>query len=258
MGMLQLAGAVSGFGKGLQQGLQNTQQYMSQSLLLKERDDMERERLKLTFGHDEGMLQKKAQVDSDLMRERERIQQANAKEMKGIEQSNALKQLEVSHAYDKETAVNKAATDKELEDVRQKNRIAELVAKEGYSQQAAERQVAAEMQRARFKAREDERERNFKYGADVQIEKIKGENRAQSGSASGAAGKLDPNVNATLKVYDQELKDLGDELNNVMTKPERAAAIQRRMETIRNEQFTLLGRSRGDSQGQRPPIRFPE
>lgn len=255
MGMLTLAGAASGGGKALQRGLENTQQYMSNSLLLEERDKNERERMKLTFGHDEGMLQKRAAIDRDLMVEREGIQQRNAKEMKGIDQSDALKRLEVGHGYDKETASNRATADKELEDVRQKNRINELVVQHGYTQQEAARKAAEERAEKARDRKADSEKVEKGIGRDIVVETLRNQRPHADGSASG---KLDPNVNATLKVYDQELKDLGDELNNVMTKPDRAAAIQKRMEVIRNEQFKLLGRSRGEDKPARKPIIFPE
>lgn len=253
MGLLQLAGVVSGGGQALQRGLEHTQQYMSQSMLLKEREDMERERMRLTFGHDEGMLQKRALLDeraADLAHSRQLDRDEQRQDFEAGENRK-------SRQVDREKADQQVKAQQERDERQQQNAVTNKVLDASYEQQKdATKQKVDRAKEDRERA--DKRaELQTQTGARL-VEQMLQNQRPYAGWSAGPSGKLDPNVNATLKVYDQELKDLGDELNNVMTKPERATAIQRRMEAIRNEQFKLLGRSRGDSQGQRPPIRFPE
>lgn len=254
MGMLQLKGVVSGFGKGLQQGLQQTQQYMSQSLLLEERDKNERERLKLTFAHDEGMLQKRAAIEGTA---------ADKLHSRTLERDEAKEDFELRKGrIERDAARTDEGTKydrlKERDAKTQENAVTNKVLDASYYQQKDA--TKAKQDRAKEeRGRADKRaEMEHITGRDIALKTMELQKPGAAGSASGAAGKLDPNVNATLKVYDQELKDLGDELNNVMTKPDRAAAIQKRMEVIRNEQFKLLGRSRGEDKPARKPIIFPE
>lgn len=63
MSGLALAGAISGMGQGLQQGLVNMQQGFIQSGLLKERDEMENKRMLLTFEHQEKLQTEKIASD---------------------------------------------------------------------------------------------------------------------------------------------------------------------------------------------------
>lgn len=155
MGMLQLAGAVSGFGKGLQQGLQQTQQYMSQSMLLKERDEMEQRRNEITYGRELGMLQKKADIDANLMREREGIQQTNAKELKGIDQTNDLKKLEVGQSYTIDNNKQK-----------QVDKIAEELRAQGYKKGEADYLAKLELQKLDVQEKIDIRKGKRQQAAD--------------------------------------------------------------------------------------------
>lgn len=81
MSGLALAGAISGMGQGLQQGLANMQQGFIQSGLLKERDEMENKRMQLTFEHQEKLQTEKIASDraihADALQNAKEINQTN-------------------------------------------------------------------------------------------------------------------------------------------------------------------------------------
>ncbi len=77
MGMLQMAGVVSGGGKALQQGLQQAQAYMNLSMIEKERNQMELKRLDITYGQNRGLLHERANIDATARAEEQANRQAN-------------------------------------------------------------------------------------------------------------------------------------------------------------------------------------
>lgn len=91
MGAVQLAGIVSGGGKALQRGLENTQQYMSQSLLQKEREENELRRIKFTYGLEEGLLQKKNDYAVAAQAQEQKDRQANIQLQGEIESGHITK-----------------------------------------------------------------------------------------------------------------------------------------------------------------------
>ncbi len=95
MGMLQLAGIVSGLGNGLQQGLETTQKYMTYSMLQKEREEMELKRLKLTYELEGGLLQKKNDYAVAAQAQEQENRQANIKLQGDIETGHITKRGEV-------------------------------------------------------------------------------------------------------------------------------------------------------------------
>ena len=251
MGLLQLAGVVSGGGNALQQGLQQTQQYMSQSTLLKERDDMERARLDITYGRELGLLQKRQDFD----KESADLAHSRALDREDLRQDYESGESRKVREAQRQAAEMQAQREMEREDKRQQNVVTNKVLDASYDQQKDAIKSKADLAKEARDRAERRQSRQEDTGKDIVLKSMDAQ-RVKAGDTS--SGKLDPNVSATLKVYDQELKDLGDELGNVMTKPERAAAIQKRMDMIRNEQFKLLGRPRPDGQAARPPLRFPE
>lgn len=253
MGALQMAGLVSGFGKGVQRGLEQTQNYMINSELLRERDEYDRKRMEITYGRELGAINLKAGLDRETMREREGLQQLNTKELRGIDQADALKRLEVGHGYD----VQK-------DQQRQQDKIAEELRQQGYKKEEVEHLAKLEMQKLKLqeeidvrkgkrKAKEDEGAFQREAGKDIVLESMR-----QKGRSHTEDSKLRPDVDADLKIYKQELDSLADEMNNVMTKPERVQAIRREMAGIRDKMRQLIGHQSAPSTRDRPQYTFPQ
>lgn len=249
MGMLQLAGAVSGFGKGLQQGLQQTQQYMSQSLLLEERDRNERERMKLTFGHDEGMLQKRAKIEAGA------AELAYSRQLDRDEQRQDFEVGEnrKSRQADREKAEQQVKAQQERDERQQQNTVTNKVLDASYAQQSEAtkaKQDRAKEERDRAAKRE---EQQANIGKEIVTETIRNQRPHAGGSVSA---KLDPTTNAQLTIYKDRIGRLEDEMNNVMTTKERRMEIQKEIAKLEEKQNALIGIQ--SSARERPQYRFPE
>lgn len=249
MGMLTLAGVVSGGGKALQQSLQQTQQYMSQSMLLKEREDMERERLKLTFAHDRGMLQERAKIEGDAADKR----YSRDLDLEDQRQDFELRRDRIGRDAARTDETTKYDRQKERDTKEQENAVTNKVLDASYEQQKDATKTKQELSK-------EERERKF------QREKMQTEGgfrlteqmlQNQRPLASGAASaKLDPNTNAQLKVYADRIGRLEDEMNNVMTKDSRRDEIRKEIAKLEGKQNELLGMA--STKQERAPIRWPE
>jgi len=260
MGMLQLAGAVSGFGKGLQQGLQNTQQYMSSSMLLKEREDMERERLKLTFAHDRGLLQERAKIESDAADKR----YSRDLDLADQRQDFELMKDRIGREAGRQAAETEHARTLERDQKRGEQEMGKLIAEKGYQQQ--DKALTAKQEREK-----EERERKFQRekmqtegGFRLQEQMLQNQRPYGNG---GTGARLDPGVASRAKDLDLELDSLFDQKTSVMSdvimkddkKTEMLAAIERKIVEVRNKKNKLLGQPEEDgSMKTRPQYRFPE
>lgn len=103
MSGLALAGALSGMGQGLQQGLVNMQNGFIQSGLLKERDEMENKRLQLTFEHQEKLQTEKIASDRAIHAD----SLANAKEINAATNATHVQTTGMSNDTSKE--INKSS-----------------------------------------------------------------------------------------------------------------------------------------------------
>ncbi len=229
MGMLQLAGAVSGFGQGLQQGLQNTQAYMSQSMMQKERDEMELNRLRLTFGHDRGLLGEKfAHEDAQL-----------ATREAGETNRTNIREAGANSRYDSTITSNELIADKHEtgENSRTTQRI-NAAKDEG----DAERTNRKELQTndLRFRQEEGVRSRTAemaKLQTTMGFEILK---QTQTLAAAKTAQKLDPGVDRYIDTLMEELKGLNKRLENYPS-PDEATKIQKRIDEIGPEIRSLTG-----------------
>lgn len=242
MGLLQLAGVVSGGGKALQQGLQQTQQYMSQSMLLKEREDMELRRLDITYGKEAGLLQMRNKMEL----ERDERQHSRALDLAEQREDFELRRGRIDRNAAREDATTQAerqrerdVTNKVLEASFQQQRDADQ-AKRDRAKDALDRQAKREEQQANI-------------GKEIVTETIR--NQRPNAGSTGTA-KLDPNTSAQLKVFTDRIGRLEDEMNNVMTTKERRAEIQKEIATLEGRQNALLGIQ--SNQRERPQYRFPE
>lgn len=260
MGMLQLAGAVSGFGKGMGQGLQTMQATMSQQMLMEERNKFDLARLRETFGHERGLMQERLAGDiarddkryardldleesrQDFQARQERIQREEARQKEGRDADRTL-----------------AAEDRKLQ-----NRIQELVVTEGLSRDAAAQQARLEVEKERRaeqaeirkESRAEKRgEKAFQRetGRDIVIERIKGENRA----AGGGTTKADyHDQDSKVKAIESTLKLRLAELDSINLSEKREAEIRREIRDLEKERNELLGIKGGYRE--RPPIRMPQ
>lgn len=105
MSGLALAGAISGMGQGLQQGLVNMQQGFIQSGLLKERDEMENKRMLLTFEHAEKLQAGK--IASEQAMQASTLQ--NAKDLNAATNATHVQTTEMSNDTSKE--IHKSTND---------------------------------------------------------------------------------------------------------------------------------------------------
>lgn len=245
MGMLQLKGVVSGFGKGLQQGLQQTQQYMSQSLLLEERDKNERDRMKLTFAHDEGMLQKRAAVEetaADKLHSRtlDRDERREDFEMrKGRIERDAARTDEATK-YERQ---------KERDAKTQENTVTNKVLDASYEQQKDA--TKAKQDRAKEeRTRQAERE---KQQGDIAKEIVTETIRNQRPHAGGSSSNAE--VTAQLKIVTDEIRGLEHQILNTFDDKEKAR-LQKQLDAKLAERRALGGMP--SSQPSRPQYRFPE
>lgn len=110
MSGLALAGALSGMGQGLQQGLVNMQQGFIQSGLLKERDEMENKRLRLTFEHQEKLQTEK--IASDRAIHEETLQ--NAKDINQTNVGMHIATTGMTNEANKEIHAETNATNKDI------------------------------------------------------------------------------------------------------------------------------------------------
>lgn len=123
MSGLALAGAISGMGQGLQQGLANMQQGFIQSGLLKERDEMENKRMQLTFEHQEKLQTEK--IASDRAIHADALE--NAKEINQTNVGMHIATTGMTNEANKGIHESTNAANKEIHD--STNKVTELVAR---------------------------------------------------------------------------------------------------------------------------------
>lgn len=262
MGMLQLAGIVSGGGKAMQQSAANLQTTMSQRMLMEEREKMEQARMRLTFAHDEGMLQKRQAFD---------VQQADAAHSRNLdlrdqEHDFQAGQNRISRDADRRKMEKEAELRKDLESTRYQNEINKLVVEQGYSQQAAAQKVKEEMEkekrlekRDRDKEerdrREKERERQHLTGERITLKSMELQG-AEARGRSGATKEDHHDQDAKVKAIENALKLRMDELNSISLTEKREAQIRREIQDLEQERNALLGIKGGYRE--RPPIRMPQ
>lgn len=123
MSGLALAGALSGAGQGLSQGLVNMQQGFIQSGLLKERDEMENKRMQLTFEHQEKLQSEK--IASDRAIHSEALQ--NAKDINQTNVGMHIATTGMTNEANKEIHAETNAANKEIH--KDANTLAETLAK---------------------------------------------------------------------------------------------------------------------------------
>ena len=219
MGMLQFAGAVSGLGKGLQQGLQNTQAYMTASMIQREREDMERERLKLTYGLEHGILQKK----NDLA-------QGNMKLQGEIDSGHITKRGEIEGNL----AAQKHGSNVEL----QGNEITAKAKENDLDRQSTKELTTLKLQ---FEAVEGAKERKAameRLQAHMGGEIVK---LTQQLQATKGSEKLPPGVDRHIDYLMEMIKIDGHRLDSGLLSPEEMASIERRLTSYGNQikQLTL-------------------
>lgn len=252
--MLQLAGAVSGFGQGLQQGLQQTQQYMSQAMLLDERDKNERERMQLTFGHDEGMLQKR--LAGERANNREQADLTNQYALNRQDQQNdftaSQARIERDFRRTQDAAAAQAALEKEIRD-------------RGYKKEDAKTQAAEKIAEWKRDLVASDRKFQQEAGKDITLKTMDLQNPSRAGSA--ASDKLDPAIASRTKDLDLELNSLFDQKNGIMSnvvmrddqKKTAMDNIDKKIAEVRNRKNQLLGQPQEPGPtSTRPPIRFPQ
>lgn len=249
MGMLQLAGIVSGGGKALQQGLQQTQQYMNYSMLQKERDEMERARMDITYGRELGVLQMKHRWDTEA---------ADTAHSRALDREDQRQDFEAGESRKtreagRQTAEMNAQREMEREEKRQQNTVTNKVLDASYEQQRDATKTKAELAKEARERAEKRQARQEDTGKDIVLESLRNQ-RPHAGT--GAAAKLDPNTNAQLKVYADRIGRLEDEMNNVMTKDSRRDEIRKEIATLESKQNELLGMA--STKQERAPIRWPE
>lgn len=250
MGMLQLAGAVSGFGKGLQQGLQQTQQYMSQSMLLKERDEMEQRRNEITYGRELGLLQMKRgfdKEDADLAHSRSLDKEEQRQDFE-------MRKGRIERQAGREASDTEHARNLERDQKRGEQDISKMVIGQGYKQQEdatnSKREISKEERDRKFQREKMQTEGSFRL-VDQMLQ-----NQRPMGGSGSVSGKLDGNTNAQLNVYADRIGRLEDEMNNVMTTKERRLEIQKEIAKLEGKQNELLGMQ--SPTRERQPYRFPE
>lgn len=238
MGMLQLAGIVSGGGKAVQQGLQETQRYMTYSMLQKERDDMERARMDITYGREVGLLQMRNKLelerdDRQASRQLERDEQREDFEMrKGRIERNAAREDATTQA---ERQRERDVTNKVLEASFQQQRDADQ-AKRDRAKDALDRQAKREEQQANI-------------GKEIVTETIRNQRPHAGGASSNAE------LTAQLKIVTDEIRGLEHQILNTFDVKEKAR-LQKQLDAKLEERRALGGMS--SSQPARPQYRFPE
>jgi len=258
MGMLALAGAVSGGGKALQQAASQTQSMLSQMQLLEIRDQMERARMKETWGHEEGMLSKRHALDL----ERDDRAHSRALDLEDQRQDFQTQRDRMGRTWDRERDATTFDRQKEVEEIKRQNRISELIVEKGFSQQEAARKVqeeeAAEKRKEQAKIREESRserrdQRKFQAetGRDIVLESMRGQ---RPGSGTGTA-KLDGETNARLKVLTDEIASEEKKLDNLALREDDRKKIQRRIDQLQAERRSLIGMA--SPRNERPAYRLP-
>jgi hypothetical protein len=253
MGMLQLAGIVSGGGKALQQGLQETQRYMTYSMLQKERYDLERERQRLTFSHDEGMLSKRAKIEADA---------ADTAHSRQVGRDEAREEFEMRKGrIERDAARTDAATQFERQEKRdaqaQQNVVTNKVLEAGYKQQ--EEATKAKQDRAKEeRARTDERAKmEHQTAREIVTETIRNQRPHAGGGTGDASGKWDDQTKARYKSLVAEIADLKESLYGLVKAPEKEQpALKKRLDALQQEHDALVGRQ--STPTERKPIRWPE
>lgn len=254
MGMLTLAGAVSGGGKALQQGLAQTQQYMSQSMLLKEREDMERARMDITYGRALGILQKRQDFD------REAADLAHSRALDREDQRQAFEAGENRKTRDARRQEVEAQSQRELdkEERTQQRTVTNKVLDTSFEQQ----KDAREERQARGKEERDRKERRMQHqedlGREIVTETIRNQRPHTGGSASGdGSGKWDDQTKARYKSLVAEISDIKESLYGLVKAPEKDhPALKKRLADLQREHDGLIGRQ--STQSDRPQYRFPD
>lgn len=247
MGMLQLAGMVSGFGKGLQQGLQQTQQYMSHSLLLKEREEMELARQKLTFAHDEGMLQKRAKIEADAAG----LAHSRARDLAEDREDFEIRRDRIG----RDAARTDATTQAERT---QQNTVTNKILDASIQQQRDADQAKRDRAKEE-RTRQAEREKQQgEIGKEIVTETIRNQRPHAGSSASGeASGKWDDQTKARYKSLVAEIADIKESLYGLVKAPEKERpGLKRKLDTLQQEHDELVGRQSTPSK--RNPIQWPE
>lgn len=243
MGLLQLAGVVSGGGKALQQGLQETQRYMTYSMLQKERDEMEQARQRLTFAHDEGMLSKRAKIEADA---------ADLAHSRQVGRDEAREDFEMRKGRIERDA---ARTDATTQYERQRQRDTEgKILDASFRQQEAATQATRDRQREE-RARSDKRsELEHVTGRDIVL---KGMEMSKPSHAGDASGKWDDQTKARYKSLVAEIADIKESLYGLVKAPEKEhPALKKRLDALQKEHDALVGRQSTPSE--RKPIQWPE
>lgn len=245
MGMLQLAGAVSGFGKGLQQGLQQTQQYMSQSLLLEERDKMEQRRMDITYGRELGMLKMKHGWDTEA---------ADLAHSRVLDKEDQRQDFEAgenrkTRAAQRENAELQAQRELEREDKRQQNTVTNKVLDASYEQQKEATKSKQDLAKEARDRADRRAERKENIGKDIVIETLRNQ-RPHGGSAS-----TNPELNNQFKVLTDEIKGLEHMIANEFNEGKKKK-LQDELERKIAERRTLANLP--STQKERKPIIFPE
>lgn len=265
MGMLALAGAVSGGGKALQQAASQTQSMMSQMQLLGIRDEMERARMKETFAHDEGMLSKRLAGESDLMREREGLQHTNTMARDTAQHQNTMERVETEQDFtagqnriareEARQAEGRAeAREIDKEERAKLREVAKEVRAEGYKQDAEQREIDQRMKEWRRDRQAKKEDQQHDLAKEIVTETIRNQRPGSAGGASST--KLDGETNARLNVLSKEIDSEEKKLDNLALREEDRKKIQRRIDQLQAERRSLIGMS--STQPQRPPIRFPQ
>lgn len=246
MGMLQLAGVVSGGGKALQQGLQQTQQYMSQSMLLKEREEMERARMDITYGREVGLMRERQKFDlerddrqhsrtMELAKQREEFEMRKGDVERKASREDATTQFERQKERDVTSKVLDASYDQQKEATR---------SKEDRAKEARDRQAKREEQQANI-------------GKEIVTETIRNQRPHAGGTSGEASGKWDDQTKARYKSLVAEIADIKESLYGLVKAPEKEhPALKKRLDALQREHDELVGRQSTPSA--RQPIRWPE
>ncbi len=262
MGMLQLAGAVSGFGQGIQKGLENTQQYMTYSMLQKEREEMEQKRMQLTFGNDLGLLREKFGHENAQLATREAGEDrrlatreegetsranmhetgANLRNTNSLQSSERIADIHETGANLRNT--NSLQSSERIADTHETGENTRTTQRINASKDegAAERKNRAELQGNELQFRSTEGDKNRAADLARQRERIGAEivQHTQTLQSARQNQKLDPGVDRQIDVLMEDLKIQGKRLEAFPTKEE-ADKIQTRIDGIKNEIRSLTG-----------------
>lgn len=235
MGMLQLAGVVSGFGKGLGQGLQTMQATMSQEMLNDERHKAELLRLRETFGHDRGLLKERQIFDE----KQATTTHTRALERDDLAHSRALDTEDQRQDYEAGQKRITRDADRQLEGLRNQHARELEALKEDLARQAEKRKDAESQAKEGRDRKEKEKERQHMTGERIVVKSMELQEAKERGRA-GATKDGHYDEKAIADVLASRIKGLRSDLAAFPTEA-REKEIRAEIAYWEQEQNKLVG-----------------